>query len=495
MSIAEYLTQAKKQVAEQKWQEAGDSFQKIIDLEPQRWDANFNLGQVLTQQQKYEEAIQAYKNAIAINNNYAWAYNNLGLILLHLKRTQEARDFFLQAIAIEDNNPWFYRNLAQALVRQGNELKALDCFQKAVQLKPDSPELQVELGESWQRKGFMKEAVNCFCQALKINPHYLPAYNALKFTQVESTGLEELITFYQEILDNNQDLVPALTNLADLLTRQNKIVDAIVYYRKSIYNKTVAFNKELVKLNWKLHKEKAPDFLIIGAGKSGTTSLNYYLGNYPQILLPNNKEINFFSKNFSYGWDWYLSQFPSITDSSEFITGEASPSYFFMPHVPERIKQLAPNIKLIVLLRNPVERSISAYYQNRKTGKVTKTLEEVVNREIKHYQKITSDELSYAGGIVMQSLYFWKLQRWLQIFPREQFLILPSEDFFAHPARTMKQVCQFLDIPEFIAQKYHKLNVGAYPPGEKNIRGKLIEFFLPHNQKLEDYLKMKFNWN
>ncbi|MGK7894365.1 MAG: tetratricopeptide repeat protein, partial [Xenococcus sp. (in: cyanobacteria)] len=83
MSVAEYLTQAKKQVKEQKWQEASDSWQKIIELEPNRWDINFNLGQVLTQQQRYEEAIQAYKNAIAINNNYAWTYHNLGIILLH----------------------------------------------------------------------------------------------------------------------------------------------------------------------------------------------------------------------------------------------------------------------------------------------------------------------------------------------------------------------------------------------------------------------------
>ena len=495
MSIAEYLTQAKKQVEEQKWQEASDSLQKIIELEPNRWDANFDLGQVLTRQQRYEEAIEAYKNAIAINNNYAWAYNNLGTILLQLKKTQEATDFFSQAIKIENKNPLFYYNLAQAFVRQGNEAKALDCLTKAVQLKPDSPELQVELGESLKKQGSIREAVTCFCQAIRINPNYLSAYNALKFTQINTVWLEELIVFYQEILEKNQDSVPALTNLADLLTQQEKLTEAIFYYRQSTYKKTVALNPELAKFDWKDQKEQAPDFLIIGAGKCGTTSLNYYLGNHPQILLPNNKEINFFSKNFTCDWDWYLSQFPSITDNSKFITGEASPSYFFMPHVPERIFQLAPNIKLIVLLRNPVDRSISAYYQNRKTGKVTQTLEEVVMREIKHAKKLSKDELSYAGGIVLQGLYFWKLQRWLQIFPREQFLILPSEDFFAHPAQIMKQVCQFLEIPEFIVQKYHKLNIGAYPPGEETIRQKLTEFFVPHNQKLEECLEMKFNWN
>ncbi len=495
MSVAEYFSQAKKQVEEQKWQEASDSLQKIIELEPNRWDVNFNLGQVLTQQQRYEEAIEAYKNAIAINNNYAGSYNNLGLILLHLKRTKEATDFFSQAIKIDNNNPWFYRNLAQAFVRQGKEAKALDCLTKAVKLKPDSAELQVELGESLKKQGFIKEAVNCFCQAIRINSNYLPAYNALKFTQLETAWLEELIIFYQEILEKNQDLVPALTNLADLLTQQEKRTEAMGYYRQSTYKKTVVLNPELAKFDWKKHKEKAPEFLIIGAGKCGTTSLNYYLGNHPQILLPNNKEINFFSKNFSHGWEWYLSQFPSITDSVKFITGEASPSYFFMPHVPERIYQLAPNIKLILLLRNPVDRSISAYYQNRKTGKVTPTLEEVVMSEIKNANNISNDKLSHAGGIVLQGLYFWKLQRWMKIFPREQFLILRSEDFFDSPGKTMKKVFHFLEIPEFIEQQYHKLNIGIYPPGEENIRQKLTEFFQSHNKKIEDYLEINFNWS
>ncbi len=494
MSVAEYFTQAKKQVEQQQWQEASDSFQKIIELEPNRWDANFNLGQVLTKQQRYEEAIQAYKNAIAINNNYAWSYNNLGIILLHLKRTQEATYFFSQAIQIEDKNPWFYRNLAQALVRQGNEAKALDCFKKAVQIKPDSPELQVELGESLKKQGSIKEAVNCFCRAIRINPNYIPAYTALRYTQLESAWLDKVIGFYQEILEKNHDLVPALTNLADVLTQQEKIAEAIVYYRKSTYKKTIAFNPELAKLDWKFHKGQAPDFLIIGAGKCGTTSLYSYLDNHPQILLPNNKEINFFSKNFTNGLDWYLSQFPTITDRSDLITGEASPSYFFMPHVPKRIYQIAPNVKLIVLLRNPVDRSISAYYQNRKTGKMTRTLAEVVREEIKHYEKITKDDLSHSGGVLLQGLYFWKLQRWMQIFSREQFLILKSEDFFENPAKIMKQVFQFLELPEVINKKYHRLNIGSYPPVEEEMRQKLTEFFHSHNQKLEKYLQMKFNW-
>ena len=496
MSVREYLAQAQKQVEQQKWHEASESFQKIIELEPDRWDASFNLGQVLTKQQRYEEAIQAYKNAIAINQNYAWTYNNLGIIFLNLKRTQEATELFTQAIAIEDKNPWFYRNLAESFIRQGNDTQALTYFKKAVQLQPNSSELQVELGKSLRKLGFIKEAVNSFCRAIRINPNYVPAYTVLKYTQLESDWLDNLVKFYQEILAKNNNLVPALSNLADLLTQQNKIEKAIVYYRKSAYQKTIALNSELAKLNWKSHKEQAPDFLIIGASKCGTTSLYSYLGNHPQILLPNHKEINFFSRKFTNGWDWYLAQFPSITDGSEFITGEASPSYFSAPQVPERIYEKAPNVKLIVLLRNPVARTISDYYQNKRSGKVTKTLEELLRERIKRSQRMTREQLSHCGGILLMGLYFLNLQRWMKIFPREQFLILKSEDFFENPAKIMQEVFQFLTLPkvEVKSEQYHQFNIGYYPRVDENIRQILTEFFDSHNQKLEEYLQMKFNW-
>ena len=494
MSVAEYFIQAQKQTEQNQWQEAKESLRKVIELEPNRWDAYFNLGQISSKLQQDKEAIEAYKKAIAINQNYAWSYNNLGTILLNLKRTQEAIDFFSQAIKLEAKNPWFYRNLAQALVRQGNEAQAHYYLKKAVQLKPNHPELQVELGVSLKKQGLVKEAVNSFCRAIKINPNYLPAYTALRYTELEQDWLDKIIAFYQEILEKNQDLVPALTNLADLLSKQEKFAEAIVCYRKSIYKQNIALNPKLAELNWKPHKKQAPDFLIIGAGKCGTTSLYSYLGNHPQILLPNNKEINFFSQNFTYGLDWYLSQFPSITDHSDFITGEASPSYFFNSHAPERIYQIAPDVKLIVLLRNPVDRSISNYYQDRKTGQVTKTLEEAIIRAINRFRTMSREDLSHSRSFLFKSLYILKLQRWMEIFPREQFLILKSEDFFDCPDRNMKQVFRFLELPEVINQKYQKLNVGSYPPLDKSMRQKLTEFFYPYNKKLEEYLQIQFNW-
>lgn len=129
----------------------------------------------------------------------------------------------------------------------------------------------------------------------------------------------------------------------------------------------------IIKLGWcrNFSKQitlsyKAPNFIIIGASKCGTTFLYKYLNYHPQILLANKKELRFFDEHFQRGHEWYLAQFPSFGDRSELLTGEASPSYLFSHHVAQRIKDFASQTKLFVMLRNPVERTIYNYYQNKK---------------------------------------------------------------------------------------------------------------------------------
>ncbi|MGL6341698.1 MAG: sulfotransferase domain-containing protein, partial [Waterburya sp.] len=331
-------------------------------------------------------------------------------------------------------------------------------------------------------------------ETLKLNPTYSPAYIALRYIDLKSEQRLQLINFYQEILVNYPNLSDALANLAELLTQENKISEAIALSRQAIYHQTISHNPALAQLKWQLPKEKAPDFIIIGAGKSGTTSLYKYLGYHPQILLPNKKELRFFDKNFTLGYEWYLAQFPALTDQSQWLTGEASPSYFFMPHVAQRIKDFAPNIKLIVMLRNPVERSISDYYQNQKTGNNSQSLEQVIATEVQRIKQKTEVELSYGGGILFQSLYYYKLKRWLNIFPKNQLLIIKSEDFFANPGKSMEQVFDFLGLANIQHHNYQKYNVGDYSEIPEPIKEQLTKFFSPYNQQLSEYLQRDFNW-
>ena len=102
-----------------------------------------------------------------------------------------------------------------------------------------------------------------------------------------------------------------------------------------------------------------PNFLIIGAQRCGTTSLYNYLIQHPQIVPSSKKEVHFFDLNFHLGQSWYEKHFPEVSDN--ILTGEASPYYIFHPLCPKRIFDYDPSVKLIVILRNPIDRAYSHY--------------------------------------------------------------------------------------------------------------------------------------
>lgn len=122
-----------------------------------------------------------------------------------------------------------------------------------------------------------------------------------------------------------------------------------------------------------------PHFLIIGAARSGTTSLYSYLVEHPRVVAAAKKELHFFDLRFPNGPAWYRDQFPSL--SPDTITGEASPYYLFHSHVPKRVFKLLPHVKLIVLLRNPVDRAYSHYYHAVKHGIETLPFERAIEQE------------------------------------------------------------------------------------------------------------------
>src|SRR5436309_16134274 len=105
-----------------------------------------------------------------------------------------------------------------------------------------------------------------------------------------------------------------------------------------------------------------PDFIVIGAQKSGTGSLYAYLNGHPDVAGARVKEVHYFDLHYHRGVDWYLDQFPDEAAARPRCTGEASPYYLFHPHAPRRAFDLVPDARLIALLRDPVDRAISHYH-------------------------------------------------------------------------------------------------------------------------------------
>ena len=266
-----------------------------------------------------------------------------------------------------------------------------------------------------------------------------------------------------------------------------------------------------------------PDFIIIGTQRGGTTSLYYYLTEHAGIASALIKEVHFFDDHYKEGLNWYRAQFPSTLQKyytenirkEHFLTGESSPYYLFYPPAPRRIAQVVPNAKLIVLLRNPVDRAYSHHWLVTLEGKEKLPFAEAIQREEErlageqekiladeHYESFNHRHFSYLA----RGIYVDQLQHWMNFYPKEQFLILKSEDFYKSTADIFQQTLEFLGAPkdehdrqEF--KQYREPTKKGYQNEEKppkldpKVRADLVDYFRPHNARLYEFLGRDFGWD
>jgi hypothetical protein len=253
-----------------------------------------------------------------------------------------------------------------------------------------------------------------------------------------------------------------------------------------------------------------PDFLIIGAQKCGTTTLYDTLVRHPAVARAEDKEVHYFDRHYNKGLLWYRGNMPrrserrrAARNNQPFVVGEASPSYIFHPLAPARVSRLLPNVKLILLLRNPVDRAFSHYQMSLDYHDDPLSFEEAIEHEedrlAGRMKIVLSGHHSHAWwhyGYKARGLYAEQLERWLKYFQREQFLILRSEDYSANPAAIVDQTCQFLEIPEGQIAIFDRSNVSSYnAPMNPESRARLIEFFRSHNQRLYDLIGRDMDWD
>jgi len=197
---------------------------------------------------------------------------------------------------------------------------------------------------------------------------------------------------------------------------------------------------------------RLPDFLCLGAQKAGTTTLHELLSQHPNVYLPPIKEVHYFDLHFDHDSDWYAAHFRVARRHQ--TCGEISPYYLFHPEAPRRIRSLLPDVKLIVLLRDPVERSISGYYHSMRREYEYLSIEDAFTEE---ERRLASSEkrLSSPGGshfshqhhsYLSRSRYELQIQRYQEYFDAEQLLLLRSEDLFLNLAGVWKRITEFLGL-------------------------------------------------
>jgi hypothetical protein len=261
---------------------------------------------------------------------------------------------------------------------------------------------------------------------------------------------------------------------------------------------------------WLFHRMTSPlrvlpDFVIVGTMKGGTTSMFQYLSQHPQINPPFRKEIKFFDIHFPKGLMWYRAHYPLWAKMSDgALTGEATPYYIFHPLAARRMAETLPDAKLIFMLRNPVDRAYSHYSHIHRVGREPLSFEDAIaaepDRLAGEAEKIMADP-NYSTfthvhySYLSRGRYVEQMPRWLDLFPRERILILPSEDLSAEPAATFQKVLEFLELKSWQPERFSIFKQGSYEQMPAATRQKLVDYFRPYNQQLYDLLGMKFDWD
>jgi len=189
-----------------------------------------------------------------------------------------------------------------------------------------------------------------------------------------------------------------------------------------------------------------PNFLIVGAQKSGTTALHYLLRAHPEVFFPPDRnEVHFFDldENFEKGLEWYESLFD--TRQREVAVGECSPFYMFEPAAAPRFKRILSDVKLLVILRDPVARAYSHYWHEVRYGFEALSFEEAIDEEA---NRLRSGSVHYRRhySYVARGHYSSQIARLIDLFGRDQILVLLNEELSLHPGRVGRAAAEFLSV-------------------------------------------------
>ena len=221
--------------------------------------------------------------------------------------------------------------------------------------------------------------------------------------------------------------------------------------------------------------ENLPDFAVIGAARSGTTAIHAYLRQCPEIFMPDVKEPNFFAYQdqdlavTGPGADMINNSITRLADYQALfaaapagaIKGEASPLYLFEPAAPKNAAKLVPNLRIVVILRNPIEQAYSHYQYARKLAiEKEPNFKRALMKEGARIQRGWQPLFGYSQF----PRYGTQLNRWFKYFPRDQFFIRTYEEFQENPIQTMKDMARFIGVKnDFVPDMNKRLNAGGQP--------------------------------
>jgi len=258
-----------------------------------------------------------------------------------------------------------------------------------------------------------------------------------------------------------------------------------------------------------------PDFVIIGCQRGGTSSLYRYLALHPEISPSLRKETEYFTAKFPEGEGWYRAHFPlalrhrlAVVFGKRRLTFEATPDYLVDPRAPARCHSLLPDARIVVMLREPGERALSQFHHNVRLGFEMETFGRAIELEESRVSddlaEMVKDPSTSATAFrrftyLTRGDYAEQLQRWFDLYSRDRFLIVESEEFFSDPDRVLGRVLDFVGArrwspPEFRNYSYLDRGVVGHEEVPPELRGKLDERFSQSNKTLREMIDADLEW-
>jgi hypothetical protein len=254
-----------------------------------------------------------------------------------------------------------------------------------------------------------------------------------------------------------------------------------------------------------------PGFIVIGAQRCGTTSLFRMLAAHPQVVRPTFlKGINYFDLNYRRGMRWYRGHFPiagtariKVERYGRPVAFEASGYYLYHPFALERLARDLPEVKLVAMLRDPVERAFSAYKHEYARGFEQESFENALELEDSRlageiermeddpgYESFSHRHHSYCR----RGHYAEQLERVFRFFPRAQVHVIDSEAYFGQPEQTYRRLLTFLGLQPFEPGVFGRYNARPGPAMALRTRSMLEQYYTPHNERLAELLGRSPHW-
>jgi hypothetical protein len=254
-----------------------------------------------------------------------------------------------------------------------------------------------------------------------------------------------------------------------------------------------------------------PGFIMIGAQRGGTTTLFRMLTAHPQVLsATHRKGVNYFDLNYGRGMRWYRGHFPvaqlariRAAGQEEPVAFEASGYYMYHPFALERMARDLPDVRLVAILRDPVERAFSAYKHEYARGFEQETFEKALELEDSRLAgeiERMRDDVCYESfqhrhhSYRHRGHYAEQLERAFACFPHSQVHVMDSESYFEQPSKEYGRLLEFLGLRPFEPAEFIRLNTRPGDPMPSRTRQLLEEYYVPHNERLTKLLGRQPRW-